>query len=362
MATNPSKDTEQLQNTNENSDALDYHAVAAALESNDSSQLNRLMAAEPDKEDEQDPNGVTPDADGNTESNETDTDKGDSSQNGVNNEANQGAAGATPAAPAAPTEDEIRQELHRLKSEVGRVPALQRQLMQLQSELRAERARSSSNVNSNQSTESPTPKEVTLPDEVKRKIESIREVDPDIADAMELMYKNQASQQVDPDALRAELRQEFTAQREEEDAIRFQQEQLSILAQAVPQYQQVFASTEWSQWKDTLSPGKRALAESAHAEDVLVAINSFAHYMQAQMNPQGTHQNTSAASSGGGDPNASTNAATSGTSNIAAARNQKVNASPAVRSTSAKAGVPFDGEAQFHEEYARITKELGIVK
>jgi hypothetical protein len=354
MDNNQSKGTEQSQNTVENNDELSFKDVVAALESGNSQDLDRLMAV--------DGTDDTTEEDKQLEKNTDDStvNEDDSSQQ-VPNKTETSTDTANPA--VSKELDEVAQlklELHRLKSDAGRVPAMQRQLAQLQSELRAAQARSSSG-NDNRTAV----KEPELPDNLKRKIESLREIDPEVANTMEEMYKATAGKTPDtqPEDLRQSILSEIEQRREEEDAYRFQQEQLNLLGQYVPRYADVFALPQWRQWKDTLTPGQRAMAESAYAQDVVHAINAFGQHMQATMNPnQVNGQNPQAASSEGGDPNANTNAAASASTQVTDARNRKVEASPTVRGTAAKATEAFDESQFFKEQYANITKQIGVSK
>lgn len=354
MDTNQSKGTEQSQNAVENNNEPSFKDVVAALESGASADLDRLMAVEQveeTEEEEKQPEQVTPDATVNED---------DSSQQ-VPEKTETSTDTANPAVSKELSEvDQLKLELHRLKSDAGRVPALQRQLSQLQSELRAAQARSSSG-NDNRKTD----KDVELPESLKRKLESLREIDPEVASTMEEMYRATAGKQPEekPEDIRQSIMQEIEARREEEEALRFQQEQLNILGQYVPRYAEVFALPQWRQWKDSLTPGQRAMAESPYAQDVITAINAFGQHMQATMNNnQGNVQNSQAASSGGGDPNANTNAVASGNSQVTDARHRKVEASPTVRSTAAKAETTVDSSQLFREEYDRIAKQIGVVK
>jgi hypothetical protein len=61
-------------------------------------------------------------------------------------------------------------------------------------------------------------------------------------------------------------------QEEEEASLRYEWD---ILVHEAPEAPEIFRSPEWDEWKQTISPSMRQMAESAVADDVLIAIDRF---------------------------------------------------------------------------------------
>lgn len=157
--------------------------------------------------------------------------------------------------------ESLRSDLHRYKSDAGRVPFLNRRVQELERQLEDARR-------------SPAPKpdaKVELPSGVRERIERIREVDPETADAMEEVYKASAAK---AEEVRAAQEAEITNRRQREDEEYLHKEAERLFA-IIPEAPQVFASEKWRLWKSKLPPNFRALAESSNADEVAEALRNF---------------------------------------------------------------------------------------
>ncbi len=237
--------------------------------------------------------------------------------------------------------DTLRRELHRLKSDVGRVPFMQSRMKELERELRE--VKLSRNVEAGTSSADPE-KQVEVPANIKQRIEELREVDPSLATLLEDMAK----------ALRSETQSTAKhvvtsindSEREVEEQ-RTVQEQYQQLLEEVPWAPQAFQSQEWKQWKDSLLPGQRAMAESTYAGDVKIALNEFARVMQAR---QGTATSVQQAPP--------VVVVDEEAEKVKKDRERKLATSTTSKSTAAKQGAPvLDEDAAFREFYEQIQKD-----
>lgn len=237
--------------------------------------------------------------------------------------------------------DTLRRELHRLKSDVGRVPFMQSRMKELERELRE--VKLSRNVEAGTSSADPE-KQVEVPSNIKQRIEELREVDPSLATLLEDMAK----------ALRSETQSTAKhvvtsindSEREVEEQ-RTVQEQYHQLLEEVPWAPQAFQSQEWKQWKDSLLPGQRAMAESTYAGDVKIALNEFARVMQAR---QGTATSVQQAPP--------VVVVDEEAEKVKKDRERKLATSMTSKSTAAKQGAPvLDEDAAFREFYEQIQKD-----
>lgn len=313
-----------------------FDSIAAAMASGNTTEVDRLMAIEEevDTETEEETEEVaTPEAEVDPDQPSDDQEE-ESETEEVKDEASDEAAKA--AASAAPVElEELRKELHKYKSDAGRVPFMQRRLVEMERELLAVKARTAVSGAS-------TPADlgaVELDKETQEQIEELRSIDPILAKTLERVAKSAvaaAASKVDTAV------STFTQHDQELEDNRFYEEQKIALVQAVPQADAIFASPEWREWKQSLSPGRKAMAESAYAEEVTQAIYAFAADMQRQHGTAPAQQVTPPAQEADA---------------VAEARQRKVATSAEVKNPSAKGSVPFDEEKLFAEMYKNIGKE-----
>ena len=237
--------------------------------------------------------------------------------------------------------DTLRRELHRLKSDVGRVPFMQSRMKELERELRE--VKLSRNVEAGTSSADPE-KQVEVPADIKKRIDELREVDPSLATLLEDMTK----------ALRSETqstaRHVVTTINDSEREVEEQrtvQEQYHQLLEEVPWAPQAFQSQEWKQWKDSLLPGQRAMAESTYAGDVKVALNEFARVMQARQGSATSVQQAPPVV-----------VVDEEAEKVKKDRERKLATSTTSKSTAAKQGAPvLDEDAAFREFYEQIQKD-----
>lgn len=178
-----------------------------------------------------------------------------------------------PVTPAPPTPEEmltaanariqaVEAELHRFKSDAGRVPGLQKRMAELEKRLTTPKGGDSDPNSSN----------VALSAEQKAALDELRENDPVLAGQLEkaLVAGNVSLRQELEERQREADTQEFDRLAEEYAATEYQR-----LVAAVPLAPQVFKSPEWGQWKNSLKPSDRQVAESNNAEDVYKALVWF---------------------------------------------------------------------------------------
>ena len=234
--------------------------------------------------------------------------------------------------------DTLRRELHRLKSDAGRVPFMQSRMKELERELRE--VKLSRNVGVDPADPE---KQVEVPANIKQRIEELREVDPSLATLLEDMAK----------ALRSETQSTAKhvvtsindSEREVEEQ-RTVQEQYQQLLEEVPWAPQAFQSQEWKQWKDSLLPGQRAMAESTYAGDVKIALNEFARVMQARQGSATSVQQVSAV------------VVDEEAEKVKRDRERKLATGMTSKSPTAKTGTPvLDEDAAFREFYEQIQKD-----
>lgn len=174
----------------------------------------------------------------------------------------------TPAEEAAtqtpdPSTDElasVREQLHRAKSDAGRVPHLNRRVQELERELTKLR------------TPAATPDTpAAIPAHLKTRLEKMKEIDPETAELMEEMFKA-ANGRTEEVAASYQRYTDLQQQREEEAHL---QAEYSKVIAAIPEAEDVFRSPEWENWKSRLTPNHRAMADSIHANEVVSALQAF---------------------------------------------------------------------------------------
>lgn len=158
---------------------------------------------------------------------------------------------------------------HRVKSELGRVPALQRKVDELSRKLQDPRP----------ATPAGDPQKATTPSKLQEKLAQIRLIDPLLADTLEDI----SSSVVQPlrEDLEAKIKDTTDLVREEREEQLFNQENAKLIA-AVPQAHEVFKLPAYRQWVDDQTEGVRTLAKSIFADDVILVLEKFAKEMQSQ--------------------------------------------------------------------------------
>lgn len=322
-----------------------------AVNSGNHAEVDRLMAVEVEQEPElevEEDTTPTP-LEGEEVDNGNVPDPVDDDSDDPTQEVDQASQAAQPAAQLTEAQeiDNLRRELHRYKSDAGRVPHLQRKLQELERKLADPAALkpkpdSGTTANADDSIE--------LPANLKKRIEDLKEIDPSLAEILEETYRENARNAQEA-ARSAESR--LLQQRYEQEDEQFVDQQYTKLVEMIPQAPQVFKMPEWKQWKDGLSPARRAMAESVFADEVAEAIHAFAAVMNARQavtpqNPVQTQTNTAAV-----DPKVAA---------AQEARDRKMNTAATVKTPAAKQRQQLDADAYFQEQYEKLGKEHHILK
>ena len=251
--------------------------------------------------------------------------------------------------------EELRQQAHKYQSDAGRVPHLQRRLSELERQARAPaRTVTKATPEGKLTFSADDYKNVELDPDTQKEIDELKEVDPVMGKAVERSTKTAI--------LTAQHRMEAVlAEREQQDQAfeneRFYLEQKAELSKDIPEHDQIFQSREWKEWKNTLTPGERAMAESGYAREVKQAIYSFAAAMQERY-PQtvaSAPEKNQPAKAGETPPESQKN-------EVTIARARKAAEAPDLRNPSAKPTETFDEDALFKEMYNQIGKEQHILK
>lgn len=331
MGTKPNSDG---QSDHEAEQELTFADLSAAIASGTNADLDRLMADQnADEQEEQTQESTT----------EEETPASEESPEGEPaTEATTEVAQPEAAAAASPEED-IQKELHRLRSDAGRVPFLQRRLQELERDLRATKARTSQ---STATADAVSTEGVEIPAHLKKKYDQIRETDPDLADTLEETVKLQIAYARQQGATAVETT--LQAQQEEEDR-RFFEDQKSKLLNIIPDADRVFAMPEWKQWKESLTPGRKALASSAYAEEMAQAIYAFAADYQAARGQPVIQQPTQAIPA---------QAQAQPENPVQQARERKMATAATTPTPAARATQQLDEKQYFQEIYDKLHKDM----
>lgn len=321
-----------------------FNDLAKAVEAGDDSKVKALMT-EPPVEPEPAPvpepteegglNEVAPAPD--------DTEENTATEAGVEPAPADPTSTETDDTPKTPTPEElltaandrikaVEAELHKFKSDAGRVPGLQKRMAELEKRLSAKGGDSD-----------PSSSKGVLTDEVKATLEQIRDSEPALADALEkTLEANARSLRQDLDGRQREADQEeYDRLAEERAHIEYQK----VLAQ-VPQAPAVFQSPDWQNWKKQLKPSDRAYAESDSAEEVLTALGWFRNDLQRYYDA---------------NPHARPQSATPAPAPVVAAPSQPATPAPAAapRPKTGLAARPKAEELSYEDQAAQIWDEIG---
>ena len=154
----------------------------------------------------------------------------------------------------------LRDQLHRAKSDAGRVPHLNRRVQELERQLASVKT---------PATTPDTPSEI--PTTLKEKLDRMRDIDPEMTELLETMYRTNA-EATNEVASAYQRSVDLQTQRQEQEHI--QNEYQKVLA-SIPEAEEVFRSNEWEKWVAMLSPNHKAMALSADANEVITAIQAF---------------------------------------------------------------------------------------
>jgi hypothetical protein len=338
--------SDQTQDEQFDNDAT-FSAIAEAMSSGNQAEVDRLMAAKPGEEEENEQ------ADGQSSNTQLDDKDQTEGQTEVDKEAAAKAASDSDKSVKTDTDEitALKAELFRLKSEFGRIGHLQRTVQELQRQTRPNAAETSKTQ-----VDNPQSKTKAIPEDLQKRITALKEIDPELAETFEVFAKTTV-QQTEQEA--NAVRKEFEDHQRDAEEARFWHTQKQELYKLVPRCDDVFSMPEWQEWKATLTPGQKGMAESMYAQDVATAINAFANHM---VQKQGGHQSQTQTAAGGGD-SANTQVSTDDGKSDAVnnARSRKVAGAAEVKSSAAKKDAALDEDAYFREMYNKIGKENHIL-
>jgi hypothetical protein len=168
--------------------------------------------------------------------------------------------------------EESKQAEHKLKSDAGRVPSLQRKLAELDKKL----ADISANPTKSKDASGEDAPPFTLKSEA---MDALRSTDPELAKAIEegIASAYGAMRQDSVERTR-EITSTFMESAKEE----FYETEWAALTRQVPNAKDVVVSEEWKSWREQQTPGIKALADSDYASDVVMALRMFAGVVAPQ--------------------------------------------------------------------------------
>lgn len=166
--------------------------------------------------------------------------------------------------------EERKQLEHRVKSELGRVPYLQRKVEELSRQLSEPPA-----------TKKPEAAQKTSVPQGKfaEKLAQIKQVDPELAETLELM----AQEVILPlrEETVNEIRQTQAMFKDKQEEELWHREKSKLLSM-YPQADEVFRHPMYRDWKAMQSEGIQRLAGSIYADEVSIALEQFAKYVETQ--------------------------------------------------------------------------------
>jgi hypothetical protein len=177
-----------------------------------------------------------------------------------------------PATTIAKLQEELEQQRvlnHKLKSDAGRVPSLQRKLAEVDNKLR-------------EMAQKPNPSAAATREDkrvLSEKLAQIKEHDPLLADAVMELVNDAISglrQEIEPKVTAVER---ATFDKELEETL---DNEMTKLKEVVPNAIEVFQSPAWKEWKAELPANWLALAESMYADDVITALQRYSRDMYAR--------------------------------------------------------------------------------
>jgi hypothetical protein len=246
----------------------------------------------------------------------------------------------------------LEEELHRLRSDAGRIPSLQSRLAQLEAQTRqAEAIRQTVK-------EEQKPKESEAEKLIKQRLNALRAIDPETADLLEAMREESLSRKVpDADDLVKKFA-ELSTERQTDDGLRVE---FDKVMHAHPDFDNIRRHPYWHMWKERLTPAERAWAESDRSEHVIEAVNQFKKmlggYPAAAPQQPATQQVTPPAQQ------VDTTQNSEATDAAKQARERKLQGTTGSKDVTIKnPSGPVDEDAIYRDEFNRVMKENGLIK
>lgn len=237
----------------------------------------------------------------------------------------------------------LQEDLHKAKSDIGRIPALQSRLSQLESSLRTNEA-------AKKAATSVQPVETDEDKKIKEQLQQLREVDPGTADILEAMQKRMAAQM---EAYQRDVPTKFAEELNlSQQEARLVQEYEKVVT-VHPEFDAIRRHVSWAAWKASLTPEQRAWAESDTADQVIVAVQEFKRANGLMPAAAVTQAQATVAAP------VATVAAPVVPDPAAQARERKLQNSASGKEGSLKSEGVTDPDAQFSAEYRRVLNEIG---
>lgn len=312
-----------------------FDALVNAVSSGDSATVDAIFstlpAPDPDADDGEEDTAGQPNTstDATNQTDTTDTHSTDDAEPASNRDTTQESQDTSPASELAA----LKAELQAAKSALGRVPAMQSQLNQLQRELKVKAAV--------EAIKPPTPA-AEDPDVVKLKerIAALKEIDEDTAGILEALLARQAAPaqtQEAPQDINAIIRQAT------EEALL--EQEYNKVVEAHADAPQIFTSIHWELWKNTLTQEQRDWAESTDSSKVVHAVSAFKNFVN---------------NFGQAPAPAATNTEEEVDVTRAARQRKLTNSATTQSNAVVKSATVQDEEAMFNEFYAQALKEQGL--
>lgn len=232
---------------------------------------------------------------------------------------------------------------HKIKSDEGRVPNLQRKVEEMERKLRQRPEPQAASVTS----------PAAAGGKLSERLAQIKDVDPVLYETLEAL-RDEVTQPL-RNELQAKTESIKNEINEEKEKVLFDT-QWNKLISVVPRAPEVFKLPAYRQWVNDQSEGMQNLAGSIYADDVLVVLEKFARETQARSAPPQA-QPVEATTQTKPTPVPATD---DRAAKIEAERQRKLRgAAPATVSGVAKAGeaLPDDPEALFHYYAEKIRKQ-----
>jgi cytochrome c556 len=253
--------------TVEDADKL-FNDVTKAMQEDDSNKLSELLAQETPEQEQPD----EPELPADEPEEEVPQDDDSPTTEEEETPPTEDKSGKTPNVPDDVADlraklQKLEKENHSLRSQAGRVPAVQRKLAKLDKELEALRASPSS-----QTSTKVKPK-------VDELLKDVRATDPVLADAISNALAAAISE-IEKETITKDEQTLRTLR--ETTAEEYREAEATRLLEMYPEAPAVFQSPQWSEWKKAQPERVRALALSDNADEVALAFELFARDLQSR--------------------------------------------------------------------------------
>lgn len=235
----------------------------------------------------------------------------------------------------------LKEENHRLKSQAGRVPSLQRKQQELEKKL--------TQILKNGALPSSQPK---LSSKVTDKLKALEADDPALAQTLHELLADQ-SEEIHK-SVTAGTKEAFEVISERE-ALDVTQRELGKLMDMYPNAVEVFQNAHWQQWVRDLPESWQQLSSSMYADDVALLFERYKRDLSEQYPDMGKKDVTPVTDTAAEPP--------AKAAKVQEERERKLHA-PVVKSvkTSPKQELTDDPTALFKQAYEKIVKDNHLVR